>query len=195
MLDKSIKYSTILLLPLGLLICFFGKEIILLLYGKEYIYALLPAYILLAARVIRGSMIVPIGGSLSAAGKPNLVLRFTLISAIADILLNILLIPKYGIIGAAIATTSSLLLDTGLSLFFTIKIIRFKFDYKWYSSIFGLMALSLTVFLVLKGFINIYIIGSFILVAFVSLIYKFYIPLEDKKHLINLLIDTVKMKR
>jgi O-antigen/teichoic acid export membrane protein len=42
MIDKSIKYSTCALLPIGLGVGFFAKDIITLIYGAEYINAAVP---------------------------------------------------------------------------------------------------------------------------------------------------------
>lgn len=49
---------------------------------------------------------------LSSIGKVNIVFRISALCAFINTLLNVLLIPKFGIIGAASATSTSLMIST-----------------------------------------------------------------------------------
>jgi len=179
--DRSQKYSTYILTPLALIVIFFGRDLIDLLFGSQFRFALLPLYILLFARLIRGCLDVPLGGSLSAAGKPVLVMKFTLFSAILNIILNIILIPKYGIVGAALATSLSLILGSVLNLIFTIKIFKFKMDYKWFLKLFGIFIGSIFSFFTLTKLLNYnFIIGLPLVILFVLLLFLFFIEPHDK---------------
>ena len=180
MIDKSMKYSACILLPLGLGVGFFSQEIIALLYGQEYIYAVLPLCVLLIARVIRGGTAVPIGGSVTAVGRPDFALKIMAISAGTNVGLNILLIPRFGILGAAIATTVSLLLGNAIGLAVTQRILKVKIDFKWYAWTMGLAAAAVGLFLAGSDLISHYIAGGVILCAYTALIFTFFLTKEDK---------------
>ena len=137
MIDKSIKYTALMLLPVGLGVGFFAEGIITTIYKEDFKYSVLPLLILIVGTVIFG-IIKSIGGSVTGAGRPDLGMKVVGISAIINIVLNALLIPSYGIVGAAIATMVSLLVNALAGLFLTIKILNFKFDIKWFIEIFGI---------------------------------------------------------
>ena len=84
----------------------FGKYIILILYGSEYLGGLSSLKI-----AIFGVMFSYIGcvreSWLVFEGKQKYAKWFSLIGALLNIILNFILIPKYGIVGAAIATTAT----------------------------------------------------------------------------------------
>jgi O-antigen/teichoic acid export membrane protein len=120
MLDRSMKYATICLVLLGLSISFGTKEIIFLIFNEDFIPSIIPLQILLTGAVIRGSMSQPIGGSLTGIGRPDLVLKNTIIVIATNFSLGVLLIPSYGIIGAAISTSISLIVEDEYSCFICI---------------------------------------------------------------------------
>ena len=80
MIDKSMKYSALILLPMGLGIGFFAEEIITTIFRKDFNYSVLPMLILISGTVIFG-IIKSIGGSVTAAGRPDLGMKVVGISA------------------------------------------------------------------------------------------------------------------
>jgi len=181
MINKSMKYSACLLSLIGLGVGFYAKEIITFVFGKEFIYAALPLCVLLIARVIRGGTIVSIGGSLAGAGRPGLSLKTDAISATANIVLNILLIPAFGILGAALATAISLILGTIVFLIFIVKTLSVQIDVKWYMQITGLALTVVILFFIGGKFINHYLLGLIILSIYTAMIIKFFITKEDRE--------------
>ena len=92
--------------PLLVLITMFSKEILSILYGKEYISGALALAILnlgYFSRCISG----PATESLISMGKTQGPMISTLVGCILNTILNIVLIPKFGISGAAVATSVS----------------------------------------------------------------------------------------
>lgn len=129
---KSVTKWMFIILLLGLLlITAFPKEIIVLLYGKDYSSGW-TALVILAVGFAVGSSLNLAGNVLVAAGHTRLSLASEVIAAIAAVVLDIVLIPMYGIVGAAIASCAALILR-GLSSFFfaytTEKIHPFNRDY------------------------------------------------------------------
>ena len=88
---------------------FFGKSIIRLLYGYKYVPAYAPLLILTIGQLINAGA-GSVGNVLSMTGNQTDALKGHIISAFFNIILCFILIPRFGIIGAAISTATSLLL-------------------------------------------------------------------------------------
>jgi len=179
MIDKSMKYSACILLPVGLAVGFFAKDIVTFLFGDEFIHAALPLQILLIGTVINGIICRPIGGSLAGVGRPELELITVGISSAVNIMLNVLLIPILGIIGAAISTSISLSTVSALYLLFVIKDLHVEFDFKWFFKAFGIITILIIVFINFSK-INKYI-GIILLCVCIILFLKFLIVKEDRQ--------------
>lgn len=100
----------------------FGQSIIEILFSKDFLLAYSPLLILLVGYSINVP-ISSINGTLQSIGKVTLVFRISLLCAIINTLLNFLLIPEYGINGAATATSISLILVSLLKASFIKKYI------------------------------------------------------------------------
>lgn len=185
MIDKSMKYTACLLFPIGLGMVFFAKEIITMMFGGGFVSSVLPLQILIVGTVIFG-LIKAIGGSVTAVGRPDLGLKVVGVSAAVNIALNILLIPYFGISGAAIATVISLSINALLIIILTIKILKIKIDFQWYAKIFGVTFLAILVFNYL-GFVERYLVGTLILLIYVFIIFALFLTKRDKKYFKDLI--------
>ncbi len=76
------------------------------LYGAEFRDALPALFLLIPGVVVFGPANV-FGAHLAGVGKPRLNLWVSAISLVVTVLLDLLLIPRYGFVGAAIASTAS----------------------------------------------------------------------------------------
>lgn len=124
------KWIFILNLPILILMFFFPGTIINLLFGQDYISAQ-NSLRLLSLGVFIYSLFQISENLLSMAGKSKRILINLIIATVFNTILNFILIPKYGIEGAAFSTTMGYLLWGILSLLsanqFT-KIIPLKRD-------------------------------------------------------------------
>lgn len=100
------KWIIILNIPIFLIMILFPGVIINLLFGAEYIPIKDVLRILAIGSMVGSFSALPIS-ILSSIGKTKLILFNLLSLAILNIILNFILIPKYGLTGAAIATTIS----------------------------------------------------------------------------------------
>lgn len=191
MIDKSMKYSACILLPLGLGMGFFAREVITGIFGQEFIYAALPLCVLLIARVIGGSTNVPIGASFTGIGRPDIPLKLSAITAVANVGLNILLIPPWGILGAAIATTISLLLGLIIFLALMPRILGVRIDIKWYAQAMGFAGVAIALFLVGTRLMNPYVVGGVILCGYMVLVLSVFLTREDRAILRSLAYSLV----
>jgi len=189
MIDKSMKYSTCILLLLGLVIGFFSKELITLVFGQGYSLAVLPLIVLIIARV--GSITLPVGASFSGAGRPDIVLKLSACQAVLNLVLNFLLIPPFGILGASIATATTFLIGTAVHLILMPKILKVRVDIKWFVKTMGLACIAIALFLVGREFINYYIVGGVILCAYTMLIPTVFLTSEDRYTLKSLAYSVV----
>ncbi len=180
MIDKSMKYSACILLPLGLGFGFFAREITTTVFGGEFIYASLPLSILLIARVIKGATVSPIGAVFSGRGRPDIGLRVDTLSTVLNIGLNIVLIPRFGIVGAAVATTISLLAGSAIFIALLPRMLGVKISVRWYGRAMGLACVAIVIFWIGTQFINLYIVGGVVLIAYIILILKLFLTKEDK---------------
>jgi len=193
MIDKSMKYTACILLPIGLGVGFFVKDVILIIFGEGFIYAVLPLQILIVGAVIFGIACKSIGGSLSSINRPDLTLKVTSLGAIINIILNILLIPYLGIFGAAIATTVSLILMSFIFVRLIIKVLLIKIHFKWFAQIIGIAIIAIFSFVIGDEFINTYVLGFSILIIYIVLIFNFFLMNEDKS-LLKSLIYSLKIR-
>jgi O-antigen/teichoic acid export membrane protein len=114
------KWIFMINFPLFLVIILFPGFFILLLYGDEYSEGRI-ALVILAIGVIVNTSVGLVGMVLNGIGKTKLTLVSDVSGSLTNIILNFVLIPSYGIIGAAIATSFSLALRNLLAIFFVRK--------------------------------------------------------------------------
>ncbi len=101
---SGIRQNLFFMIMISIVLGIFLKHIILFLYSKEFISAIKPALVLLPGIVALGLSNV-IGYSLTGYGKPEEITKAAGIAFIFTVILDLVLIPKYGINGAALAST------------------------------------------------------------------------------------------
>jgi O-antigen/teichoic acid export membrane protein len=95
-----------IIIPIAMVVTMFSDSIILLVYNKKFLASSLVFAVLIWSEVfiffgtILDHLIIVIN-------KQKFNLIFTMISAVTNVVLNLILIPHYGIMGAAIATVIS----------------------------------------------------------------------------------------
>ena len=190
MIDKSMKYAACVLLPVGFGVGYFADSIITLAFGEKFISAVLPFLVLLLGTMIMGVAVRPIGGILPAIGRPDLETKKVTVCTLFYVLLNIVLIPAFGILGAAIAVTSSCALEATLHLYLTLKYTKIKIEFRW----FGKIGLILLILILFSGSIRQfnYYLGSIVILAFPFLIWFYFLTDEDRKYFSDIL-DTIKL--
>lgn len=100
-------------LPLSAILALFATPLLAHIYGPAYTMAAIPLQILVAGQIV-SVFIGPTATLLTMTGHTKQTLMGLAISACANAILNVLLIPQFGPIGAAIATTISIVLWNAL---------------------------------------------------------------------------------
>ncbi|MDO8460022.1 MAG: flippase [Nanoarchaeota archaeon] len=170
-LSKQVgKWIFVVNLPLFILIMAFPGAIINIFFGSEYLVAQ-NALRFLALGSFISSIFTISQNTLSMAGKSKAILIATIFTSIINLSLNILLIPKYGLTGAAIATAVSFII---LSLIFFIQSYHYlsvaPFRKKMVNITLSAL-ISLAFLLLVKSLISITIFSMIILSLMFLLIY------------------------
>ena len=115
------KWIFSLVFPGFLLMVLFSERILMILFGDAYVSGS-TALGILAFGVLITAMVGPASLVITAYGRTKIIMWCSFFGASVNVLLNVFLIPEYGINGAAVATGFSLALITILHLVFAYKI-------------------------------------------------------------------------
>ena len=133
--ERSIRYMTIIGVPIAVGITILADKIILIAYGASYLPAAIALQILvwsMAFIFVNTSFSV----LLSSIDQQNIVAKVTGIAALFNIILNLILIPFYSFIGSSIATTAADMLNFIIMLFilsktkYKLHLVSFKYFIK-----------------------------------------------------------------
>lgn len=102
-----------LMLCLGLLLC--GHYLIIWVFGEAYEPSFVPLAYLLPG-IIFGAAARVLGNDISARGRPEINFYLSLLALVLNVVLNLTLIPLFGLAGAAIATSVTYILSFMLRL-------------------------------------------------------------------------------
>lgn len=119
------KWIFFITLPLLIYIIIFSKNILQLIYGNSYVYGYL-ALSILSIGISMNGLTGLSGETLISIRESKLNLYSEITGASTNIILNIILIPFFGILGAAIGTSLSLVFRNSTSLYFVHKKLNFN---------------------------------------------------------------------
>lgn len=155
--EKMVKFVMIIIYPLLTLMWFLAPYIILI-YGTEYLPAIYPLLILVTWGFFRPISNIG-GGFLTAKGRERLVMKITISMAVLNLILNIILIPTFHMVGAAIATSISFIFGAIIIYIILVKEYNISLD-----SIGILKSLTAAVIVSILG-LGIYLIMDLILIS------------------------------
>ena len=112
----SFKYMLMLIIPIAVGTTLLSKPIIFLIYGERFLPSVSALSVLIWSEIFVFFGIVH-NQTLISTNKQRLDFIFTSTAAVINVVLNLILIPRYGIVGAAIATAISYAWGLVLSLF------------------------------------------------------------------------------
>ena len=183
------RWSFALTLPLFLFVVVSGKDV-LHIFGAEFSQGWLPLAILAAGQLARAG---PGGLSmhmLAMSGNQNLKLISDVILATLNVILNFLFIPRWGMLGAAIATGVSILLVNLLRSWQVSLVLHMQGFSKNYFKIAGagivtfVLAFGLNSWLVFMPFLlRMFLIGSVIFLVYGILFYLVCLEEVDRQML------------
>ena len=122
-INNAMRYSLLFVTPLVVLISAMGPRLISLIYSGTYLPAALSLQVL-AFGVGFFCLFLVLCNIIQASNNPRLAVIFGAITVIADIILNLVLVPQYSLLGAAMATTISLFIGMIVSAIYVFS--KFK---------------------------------------------------------------------
>lgn len=125
----TMKYIIFILLPVVVFCFFFSDKIVELLYGIDYIKSASVLRILLLSALI-GGIAVPTSALVQALEMMRFAVGVNLFVGMVNISLDLLLIPKYNIIGAAVANSVSQVLGCIIGFVWLYKMLNMKYPIK-----------------------------------------------------------------
>lgn len=128
-LAKGFTYSLLLAIPVfvgGLLL---GERMLFFFYGADFVRGVSVLYLLLAAQVVNVFMYIQTM-YLSALNHPKKAFKVVAVASTANILLDLILIPLFGIMGAAVATLLTMTLNAVLAYRVLSKLINVRLESK-----------------------------------------------------------------
>jgi len=162
-------FTTFFVFTFTLIIALNSKIIIDLIFPDSYIGMRQSLIILLLGLALYSSF-SSVGTILTAYGYPGVSTILTSLSLAVNIVLNIYLIPLYGILGAAVATSISFFIRTVILIYFVERLL--KFNSKHNLLIFHYFFLVIIVLLHTYTFDNV-IIAFSVVSGYVFFLYKF----------------------
>lgn len=118
--SKSLRLLLILLVPLAFFTSTSSNQIIRLIYSSRYVPASQPLGILIFGATFL-TLFSVLAAVITGSGKPRTAMALSLALLPLDFLLNLLLIPRFGLSGAATATTLTCLGGFIVAAFFVRK--------------------------------------------------------------------------
>jgi O-antigen/teichoic acid export membrane protein len=104
---KAFNLVVLMSLPIVIYFVFYAKEAIVFLSGQDYLPAVVPMQIIMPTIFLIGLTNIMGIQILVPQGREKMVLYSEIVGAIVDLILNVLLIPRYGCAGAAIGTLAA----------------------------------------------------------------------------------------
>ncbi len=141
-LSQVIRYSTILVLPLTVIIAATAEELVVLFYAEEYAGAYQSLSILVFGVWLIGLVSI-MAHIMIGIGKESIMAAMAVSSIVLDAGLNLLLIPGFGLLGAALATSLSAVVLLLVCGGYVVKKIGLDFSLL---SLFRLTGLSIVLF-------------------------------------------------
>ena len=148
MVSESTRWILSMAMPIILILVIEGKYILEYAYGQEFTVGYVALLILIFGQMIKAGAGL-IGVILQMTGEHKIFMKINIFWGIINIILNIMLIPRFGMIGAAAATAFSLsmvdiiciyIIHKRLSLLTLAK--GLKFDIVFIAVVAGVYALS-----------------------------------------------------
>ena len=171
------RWIFMLTFPLFLLFIFFSKDFIFFLFGEEYVQAQYALRILCVGTFVN-AFFGAVGILLQIHEKQNFIFKVHIIAAVLNVVLNLLLIPRYGIEGAAAATSTAMVFWNVLYYVKVRSILSVQYDLHYYKKYLFAAFLSLLPFFVVNQ-----IFASFsglLLGAFLYVIVYFFVLVITK---------------
>jgi stage V sporulation protein B len=182
LIQRSMRYCLVILSLMGLLMVFLSKPLILLLLKPVFLPAIIPLAILIFGNIFSGGL-TSVGSSWTAMERPDLTYKILIVYIVVGIGLYIWLIPILGVIGAAIATAASQILNTLIAFPIYKRSFDIRIEVKKYIFSVSIIGVLIASFFILQKYMNIYLIIALLLIVYLIIVVKFILTKDDLHHI------------
>ncbi|NLN44129.1 MAG: hypothetical protein GX152_08170 [Methanosarcina sp.] len=127
--SKGVTYSLLLAVPVFVGGVLLGDKMLYFFYGESFAQGAKTFYVLLVVQLVNVFMFLQTM-YLNALNRPKESFKVTAVAAAANIVLDFMLIPVIGIIGAAIATLITMTMNSFLAYLALRRIISLKLEFQ-----------------------------------------------------------------
>ncbi|MBT4512984.1 MAG: flippase [Chloroflexi bacterium] len=178
MVNRMMKTVAIFIIPIVFLMVFLSHEIITLLFGEKFTPAVLPFQILLIGGVF-AAILTTVGGTLSSTGYVKVLFKLSIAGLVLNMVFNLLLIPPFGITGAAIATSTSTTLAVMFVFYLWQRLLNIRIHWEWFAKLFTFAALLMGTTYGLGIIVNSYVCILISFIVLVVTLLKYFVTKED----------------
>jgi len=183
---KSVKYMLYIALPMAFTVTLWAVPVITIFYGNAFTGSAVALQIIIwsAAAMYVG---IVLGNAFVSANLQKLSMKITLGAAAFNIILNVLIIPTYGYLGASATTVATEAFILCISFFF---LERHGYPLDLRKTIkppfFGLAIISVTAAVLFTLKVHLVLITAIALIVYVAIVWKLGLDEEDKKLILSL---------
>lgn len=177
---KSVKFLLYLALPLSLTVTLLAKHIVNLIFTEEFLESTIVLQILIWSAAFSYVGMV-LGTVLITANKQVLRLKLLIVVLVLDVILNLIMIPKYSYVGASIATVVARVAGFFMTVFFLSRNgYNLALGRTCLPPLVGLSIAGTLVALLTHFNVNVFIVASICLVVYILIVCLTGINEEDK---------------
>jgi O-antigen/teichoic acid export membrane protein len=147
------KFSFVVVIPFAMIIVAFAEDIIRILFGNSYLAATLTLQILAISSIFYTTFAI-FSISLIAIGKPFTNTKIVATISVANLILNLIFIPHYGIAAAALSTMLAYFIGTIIAFFSVRKSVEVNTSFVSMGKIFSGGILSLAIIFIAKTILH-----------------------------------------
>lgn len=147
LIPDAVSASLFFVIPAFFGVAVFSREILGLVFGQDFTIAWLVLIILMGEKIFQAPHLI-LGKSLQGINRPDLAARSGVVAMVLNFTLNVLLVWQFGIVGAAIATTISFIVNSILHGYYLSRFITIRLpcrEISWYIISSAFMSLLLLV--------------------------------------------------
>lgn len=180
LVNRTMKYTAMLIVPISLAGIFLSRDLITIIFGGEYASGTFSLQILLAGFIF-GGIFTSVGTALSMTRWVHMGFIIGMVQVLMNIGLGVVLVPRYGMSGAATATMISAAFGTLLNVYFVQRFIKIAIDWRWFARFVFVGALVFAGSLALSLIVNQYLCLVLGLAVLALIMARYFVTAEDLK--------------
>jgi O-antigen/teichoic acid export membrane protein len=178
MVNRVMKLTAVFMIPLVFVVAFFANELSTIVFGDGFAPAGSPLQILMVGTLF-GSVQTSVGSALSSTAFVKVLFKLNSMMLISSIIMNILLIPHFGVVGAAVSNSTPIVVAALLCFYIMHRLIKIRIDWAWFARLLLFTSLIAGVTYAAGLVISLYVCVPVATVILIIVLYKRFMSRED----------------